>query len=285
MRPARCCARRSTRDASTRSTSVSCSTASTASAEPRPRLGRPCGSGTRRLALLAAAGCLVLGGACRTTGDRPAIDAAALADARAALTGPLPGGLSALYHLRVPSSGALRLAVLERGGAGRLTVSEPFRGRGVGDLVGGGAAVARLRPARRLLARRREAAAGLGVTAMPLPQAVRLLGGRLPATAGDRVVERPGVGFEVVGDGWRALVTVAPEPWRVTAVDELAPPGAAGWRVRLRDHTVRCRARCGSTAPTAAGPSSSWYGSSGMAAAFRTSPTCHRAATARTSSP
>jgi hypothetical protein len=51
------------------------------------------------------------------------------------------------------------------------------------------------------------------------------------------VIERPGVGFEVVGDGWRALVTVAPEPWRVTAVDELAPAGTAGWRVRLRDHT------------------------------------------------
>ena len=217
---------------------MSCSTASTASAEPRPRPGsRPRGSGTRRLALLAAAGCLVLGGACRTTIDRPAIDAAALADAREALSGPLPGGLSALYHLQVPSSGSLRLAVLERGGAGRLTVSEPFGGA---VLVTSWAAE---RPSRVFDLRdgcwhdAGESAAGLGVTAMPLPQAVRLLGGRLPATAGDRVIERPGVGFEVDGDGWRALVTVAPEPWRVTAVNELAPAGTAGWRVRLRDHT------------------------------------------------
>lgn len=218
--------------------SVSCSTASTAFADPRPRLGRPCGSGTRRLALVAAAACLVLGGACRTTSDLPAIDAVALADARAALSGPLPGDLSALYHLRVPSSGALRLAVLERGGAGRLTVSEPF---------GGAVSVTAWAPGRpsRVFDLRDgcwhdagKAAAGLGVTAMPLPQAVRLLGGRLPATAGDRVVERPGVGFEVVGDGWRALVTIAPDPWRVTEVDELAPLGASGWRIRLRDHTV-----------------------------------------------
>jgi hypothetical protein len=214
---------------------VSCSKAF---AEPRPRPGRPPGSGTRRLALLAVAACLVLGGACRTTADRPAIDAAALADARAALSRPLPGDLSALYDLRVPSSGALRLAVLERGGDGRLTVSEPFGGAvSVTSWAAG-------RPSRVFDLRdgcwrdAGKAAAGLGVRAMPLPQAVRLLGGRLPAAAADRVVDRPGVGFEVVGDGWSALVTVAPEPWRVTAVDELVPAGASGWRIRLRDHTV-----------------------------------------------
>lgn len=217
---------------------MSCWTASTAPAEPRPGPSRPWGSGTRRLALLAAGACLALCGACRTTADRPEIDAGSLADARAALSGPLPGDLSALYHLRVPSSGALRLAVLERGGEGRLTVSEPFGGAvSVTSWAAG-------RPSRVFDLRdgcwhdAGEAAAGLGVTAMPLPQAVRLLGGRLPATAGDRVVERPGVGFEVVGGGWRALVTLAPEePWRVIAVDELAPAGVAGWRIRLRDHT------------------------------------------------
>jgi hypothetical protein len=217
--------------------SVSCSTASTTPAERRPLGGLPRRSGLRRLALLVAAGCLVAAGACRSAVAPPAIDDVALGEAREALSGPLPGDLSALYHLRVPSSGALRLAVLERGGEGRLTVSEPF---------GGAVSVTSWAPGRtaRVFDLREgcwqdagQAAAGLGAAAMPLPQAVRLLGGRLPAVAGDRVDERPGVGFEVAGEGWRALVEVAPGPWRVTEVSELAPAGTSGWRIRLGDHT------------------------------------------------
>jgi len=180
--------------------------------------------------LAAAAGC-------RTAVEQPALDPAALAEAREALSRPLSGDMAALYQLRVPSSGALRLALLAAGEAGRMTISEPFGGALSVTAWAAG------RPTRVFDLRdgcwrsAESAGAGLGVSAMPLPQAVRLLGGRLPAAAGDRVVERADGRLEVVGDGWRALVTVAPEPWRVIAVDELAAGGGDGWRVLLRDHT------------------------------------------------
>jgi len=37
--------------------------------------------------------------------------------------------------------------------------------------------------------------------------------------------------------GWSALVTVVPEPWRVTAVEDGNPQGAE-WRITLGNHTV-----------------------------------------------
>jgi len=217
---------------------VSWWTASATTAEGERR--RACSAGrrrARRLAVLLAAGWLAAGAGCRTTADRPLADAAALADAREALGKPLSGDLAALYHLRVPSSGALRLAVLSRGGDGRMTVSEPFGGAvSVTSWAAG-------RRSRHFDLRRGcwqdagDAAAGIGVAAMPLPQAVRLLGGRLPAVGDDRVAATTDGRLEVIGAGWRALVTVAPGPWRVTAVDEVTTDGGPGWRVRLRGHS------------------------------------------------
>ena len=187
-------------------------------------------------ALLVVAG-VMAGAGCRSAAGLPALDAAALADAREALSGPLSGDLAALYHLRVPSSGALRLAVLAVGGDGRMTISEPFGGA-VSVTAWAAGQPTRVYDLRDGCWRGAEdAVAGLGVSAMPLPQAVRLLGGRLPAIAGDRVVERTDGRLEITGDAWGALVTVAPEPWRVTAVDELTPTGEAGWRVLLRGHS------------------------------------------------
>lgn len=177
------------------------------------------------------------GAGCRSAADVPPLDVAALADAREALSAPLSGDLAALYHLRVPSSGALRLAVLAVGGDGRMTISEPFGGALSVTAWAAG------RPTRVYDLRdgcwrgAEDAVAGLGVTAMPLPQAVRLLGGRLPAVVGDHLVERADGRLEITGDQWRALVTVAPEPWRVTAVAELTPTGEAGWHVLLRGHS------------------------------------------------
>ena len=217
---------------------MSCSLASTTPAEAEPRLLDPARRRRARpLAALAVAGCMVAGAGCRTTADWPVVDAASLAEAREILDRPLSGDLAALYHLRVPSTGALRLAVINRGGDGRMTISEPFGGAvSVTSWTAG-------QPSRHFDLRRGcwqaagDAIAGLGVTAMPLPQAVRLLGGRLPAVRSDRIVESADRRLDVIGSDWRALVTVAPDPWRVTSVDEVTPGGEPGWRVRLNDHT------------------------------------------------
>jgi len=77
----------------------------------------------------------------------------------------------------------------------------------------------------------------LGIASMPLPQAVRLLGGRLPATDGDRISIRPDGRLVVEGVGWKALIEVAPEPWRVMSVVE-EKVGEGGWKIELGDHTA-----------------------------------------------
>lgn len=178
-----------------------------------------------------------MGVGCRTGADVARPEAAALSDAVEVLGKPLSGELAALYHLRVPSSGALRLAVVQAGGGGRMTVTEPF---GSALSVTAWSAIG---PTRFFDLRHgcrvdgAGVAAALGVGAMPMPQAVRLLGGRMPADDGDRVVVRDDGRLEVIGAGWRALVNVAPSPWRVTEVDELTPDRREGWRVRLDHHT------------------------------------------------
>lgn len=178
------------------------------------------------------------GSACRTAAVGPVVDAQALTEAVELLGGPLSGDLAALYHLRVPATGALRLAVSAAGGAGRMTVSEPF-----------GAAVSitswatdepssfyDLREGCRLGAT--DVSAVFGVAAMPMPEAVRLLGGRLPAVGADRILTRGDDGLvEISGSGWRVRVAVAPSPWRVTSVEEVTRGGEPGWRIRLDDHS------------------------------------------------
>lgn len=192
------------------------------------------------LAIAAAAGlmvCALTGVGCRTASvPRPDLDAAALAGAVEVLDRPLPADMAALYRLRVPASGGLRLAVLQHGQAGRMTVSEPF-GSAVSVTswsAGGRSVFFDLREGCRLEAE--GVASVLGVTAMPMPQAVRLLGGRLPAAGDDRVVARDDGRLEVMGAGWSALLTVAPEPWRVLEVRELTATGE-GWRLRLDEHS------------------------------------------------
>lgn len=78
-------------------------------------------------------------------------------------------------------------------------------------------------------------AAVLGVRAMPLPQAVRLLGGRLPALPGDEVSNFAG-GLVVTGRGWSAEVRVAPDPWRIVSVRN-ATRSDSGWKLDLEEHT------------------------------------------------
>jgi hypothetical protein len=129
------------------------------------------------------------------------------------------------------------LSLLTSGEAGRLTVSEPF-GSAVSLTAWVGAAPATffdLRQGCRLDAVDLERV--LGISAMPLPQAVRLLAGRLPAVDGDRVSIRADGRLLVEGVGWKAVIEVAPEPWRVmSATEERA--GDGGWKIELSDHTA-----------------------------------------------
>jgi hypothetical protein len=172
---------------------------------------------------------------CRSAAPPPG--AADLEAARLRLNQPLPGNPAALYHLRVPSSGGLRLSLLTSGEAGRLTVSEPF-GSAISLTAWAGATSSTffdLRQGCRVDAADLEQI--LGIAAMPLPQAVRLLGGRLPAADGDRISIRPDGRLVVEGAGWKALIEVAPEPWKVMSVVE-EKVGGGGWKIELGDHTA-----------------------------------------------
>ena len=76
----------------------------------------------------------------------------------------------------------------------------------------------------------------LGVGALPLPQAVLLLGGRLPAGEGDEVVAGEDGRIVVRGRGWSANVEIAADPWRVVQVED-AESIAPTWRLSLSDHS------------------------------------------------
>jgi hypothetical protein len=153
------------------------------------------------------------------------------------LNRPLSGDPAALYRMRVSSSGGLRMAVLTSGDEGRLTISEPF-----GSAVSLTSWTASqpptffdLRKGCRLESSDLERA--LGVAAMPLPQAVRLLVGRLPATSEDRVTAREDGRLLVEGRDWAAVVIVAADPYRVLSVEEDSSRGR-GWSFKLRDHSL-----------------------------------------------
>ena len=75
----------------------------------------------------------------------------------------------------------------------------------------------------------------IGAGRLPVEQAVRLLSGRLPAIAGDRVELRTNA-LAISGVDWSAEVVVAPDPWRV--VEVRADTGeASAWRIELGDHS------------------------------------------------
>ena len=195
------------------------------------------GSGHRRAtgtAVLAVALTLAVG--CASHGQT-IVDSEQLAEAMKLLTRPLPGDFAALYSLRLARSGGLRLAVVTAGSDGRLTISEPF-----------GAAVSLTAWSNRGPAVffdmdegcRREVVdleEVLGAGALPLNQAVRLLGGRLPVTPGDEVVFGSSGAIDVHGASWAARIRLAPGPWRVVEVSELRADGGGGWRFELSDHT------------------------------------------------
>ena len=200
---------------------------------PAPAVNHP-GHPRRILPAVGAMIALFMVAACATTA--PEIASLDLEAARERLGRPLTAEPAALYRLRVPASGGLRLAVMMSGEDGRLTVSEPF-GSAVSLMSWRGAQPPTffdLKEGCRLEAADLEQA--LGVAAMPLPEAVRLLVGRLPATAGDEISQSQDGRLMVTGRGWSALVRVAPEPWRVIEVEDASSEGAR-WRISLHDHT------------------------------------------------
>ncbi len=177
---------------------------------------------------------VVVAGCATTSGHMRILD---LEAARERLGRPMTDDPAVLYRLRVPSSGGLRLAVMTSGDRGRLTVSEPF-GSAVSLTAWSGSerpTFFDLRHGCRVEAADLEQA--LGVPAMPLPQAIRLMCGRLPAIEGDQVTETADGRLLVTGRGWSARVTVAAEPWRVVEVEE-AGNDDVGWRLELSDHNV-----------------------------------------------
>jgi hypothetical protein len=185
--------------------------------------------GLSAVALIGAVGLF----GCRTSA--PDFAPAALESARVQLMLPLPGDPAALYRLRVPTVGGLRMAVLTSGTAGRLTVSESMGSAiSVTAWTGtGGGQFYDMREGCRLESA--DLSRVLGIGAMPLPQAVLLLAGRLPAASGDTVSSTDSGHLLIRGEGWAADVRVAAEPWRVMEVEEVG--NEPGWDIVLGNHT------------------------------------------------
>jgi len=191
--------------------------------------------GHRRRAVLlsvivaAAAGCATI--------ESQPIDRDRVEEGVTVLSRPMSGDLAALYRMRVPKTGGLRLAVVTAGDDGRMTISEPF-GSAVSMTAwsGGGSSVHfdMEQGCRRDVADLRQV---LGLRALPMAQAVRLLGGRLPAGAQDEVSVDGGSRVEIRGKGWAARVRLAEDPWRVLEVTEISATDNGGWLIELADHT------------------------------------------------
>jgi len=188
----------------------------------------------RLVGALAAGVCALAG--CGTTG--PAAQGGGWNEASAVprLSRPLPGSMAALYRLRVPATGGLRLSVTALEHSGRLSVSERFGSALSITAWDAGAPPVLLdfREGCRLEAG--DVSAVLGVGRLPLPQVVRLLGGRLPAVDGDLVETAGGGRLRVEGLGWSCVVTVAADPWRV--VEVASESDGEPWQVRLDRHTA-----------------------------------------------
>lgn len=186
---------------------------------------------------VAAALALVLTLAACTTADRAAPNEPPIADAVATLGRDLPGDLAALYDMRVSSTGGLRLAVVTSGGRGRMTISEPFGSAVSLTAWNGDGTSVHFDLDRGCRSDAGDLRAVLGLRALPLAQAVRLLGGRLPAARGDAVIAVAAREIEIRGAGWGSSVTVAANPWRVLSVRELGGDHHHAWTIQLDDHT------------------------------------------------
>lgn len=142
------------------------------------------------------------------------------------LSRPMPGTIGALYRLRIPETGGLRLSVHGDVEAGRMTVSKSMGGAVAAmEWHGESLRILDLEEGCRLDTETAADTVGLGL--MPPRQVIRLLGGRLPENGdGPRI----SAGGNIVGEGWRA--TLARQPWRVAHVT-----GGGGWTLDMSRHT------------------------------------------------
>jgi hypothetical protein len=204
--------------------------------------------GVGGLAVLTLSALCVVSFGCATVGP-PTVDDAQLAEAVADLSRPLPENMAALYGLRVSRTGALRLSVLASGDSGRMTVSQPF-GAAV-SVTGWGAdppmVFADLKHGCRALVR--DLSDVIEVSGLPIHQAIRLLGGRLPALENDNVELESGGRVRIQGRDWAASALIGVEPWRVLEVNELRTDGGDGWRATLDDHARSVPGRIRLTGP------------------------------------
>ena len=178
---------------------------------------------------------LVATTACTTTAPQHSM--VEMEAAREALWRPLPGDPAVLYRLRVRTSSGLRLSIRAAGEEGRMTVSEPF-GSAVSLTAWKGVdetSFFDLREGCRIEGA--DLTEALGIGAMPLPQAIRLLGGRLPAVSTEKITPRADGRLLVEGRGWEALVSLLADPWRVVLVEQVTE-SKKGWRVELGDHSA-----------------------------------------------
>ncbi|NOZ94785.1 MAG: hypothetical protein GXP47_08625 [Acidobacteria bacterium] len=200
----------------------------------QPRSGSP--GAARRIPALLLGVTLFLGAGCRSTAPAP-VSTVVWERGVAALERPLPGDLAALYKLRSGGSGWLRLSVVTRGDAGRMTVAGAF-GSAL-SLVAwdqeGSATVADLRKGCRVPVT--DASAVLGLSRLPLPQAIRLLAGRLPISPNGRIVSFGDGAYRIEGEGWSCRVELAAAPWRVVRVEGPAGPESPRWSIELMRHT------------------------------------------------
>ena len=193
----------------------------------------------RQRALGAVALLILIQGAVGCSSTRTSLngaDSQQLIEAIERLDRPTAGDMAALYDLRVARSGGLRLSMVTTGRAGRLTISEPF-GSAVSltaweadsptvffDMEKG---------CRREVQDLEDI---LGVGALPLEPAARLLGGRLPTTGGGEVRPDGDGAVEVIEDEFVATVRLVSDPWRVVEVWVNQDDRADGWRLELGSH-------------------------------------------------
>ncbi len=189
------------------------------------------GTGSHSPWMAVALGVLLAASGCVSTAPENTGRAPDPRDGAASLQRPLTGDMAALYRMRSPRTGGLRLAVTTRGRAGRIVLARQLGGPlliaawdppavHLLDLDSG----CEQNPAR--------AARILGLGSLPLSAVPLILGGRLPP--GRLAEDDAAHGWvTLVARGWRCRVRLAADPWRAVTIE--TPDGT---RVELSHHTA-----------------------------------------------
>ena len=208
-------------------------------------MGMSCGWVRQALgvwARLSACGLVLFGvvliGCVTSSGREAPLTAARLSEGVDRLMRPLPGNPVAMYRVRVPESGGLRLVVQTTDDGGRFLVSEPFGAAVALTTWDAGSGSAQLYDLKAGCALPGTALPVLELEDLPPDDLVRVLGGKLPTAVGGepcRVVgPRSGAAADVQTP--TCVAQIASDPWRV--VELRGGEGARSWRVELEEHTV-----------------------------------------------